>query len=220
MFSNSSIFKKQVVAFTGLLLIFFIFTHLGGNLFIYAGPGVFNSYAHKLHSVGPLLLLPRTLLFIIFVIHITFTCLVVIENIKARGGHKRYSMQKSVGNRSMAESIMPYSGLYIFVFVIFHIIDFAFANQHGVRSFLHGRSYGLYGIVFNSFKDPVYDLLYIFFICFLGLHLCHGVQSLVQTSGFRPKWASVIKMISDYFALLMILGFSSIPIYVYILSRP
>lgn len=219
MFLNTSIAKKQIVAITGFLLILFIITHLGGNLFIYAGPDVFNSYAHKLHSLGPLLLIPRVLLFLIFMVHIFVVHILVIQNFKARGGFKRYAIDKSVGDRSLAERLMTWSGVYIFVFVIFHITDFAFADTHGPRSFLYGKSCGIYGIVFNSFKDPVHGLLYIVAVCFLGLHLSHGFQSTLQTCGFRPKWEGVIKKCSDIFALLMVIGFSSIPVYVYWLSH-
>jgi len=219
MLLNSSIAKKQTVAITGLLLIFFIITHLGGNLFIYAGPDVLNSYAHKLHSVGPLLLIPRVILFIIFVLHIFVIHILVIQNIKARGGLKRYAIDQAVGKRSLAERIMPWSGVYILVFVCFHIFNFAAADQHGPNSFIHGKSYGLYGLVYNYFTNPVHDVLYIIAMIFLGLHLSHGVQSVVQTCGFRPRWETVIKKLSNYFALFIVLGYSSIPIYVYLLSH-
>ena len=102
---------------------------------------------------------------------------------------------------------------------IFHILDFAAADQHGPRTIIYGKSFGIYGLVFNSFKDPVHSALYIVAVYFLGMHLTHGVQSLVQTSGFRPKWASLIKKCGNYFALIMFIGFSSIPIYVYYLSQ-
>lgn len=219
MFLNSSIAKKQTVAFTGLLLVLFIITHLAGNLFIYGGPAMFNAYAHRLHSLGPLLLLARVGLFVVFVTHISVTFCLVMENIKARGGHKRYAIEKAVGQRSLAEKIMPWSGLYIFVFVIFHILDFAAADQQGPRTYIHGTGYGIYGLVFNSFKDPVHSILYIVAVFFLGMHLAHGVQSLVQTSGFRPKWVSTIKKGGNYFALIMVIGFNSIPVYVYCLTH-
>ena len=188
-------------------------------MFIYAGPDVFNSYAHRLHSLGPLLLIARVLLFVIFLVHIFVTNVLAIENIKARGGLGRYAIDQAVGKRTLAERTIFWSGLYIFVFVIFHILDFAAGDQHGPRSFLYGKSYGLYGVVFNSFKDPVHGGLYIIAICFLGLHLSHGFQSILQTYGFRPKWEPVIRKSSNIFALLMVFGFSSIPLYVYWLGH-
>lgn len=219
MLLTSSIAQKQTVALTGLLLIFFIITHLGGNLFIYAGPAVFNSYAHKLHSVGPLLLIPRTVLLVIFLIHILVIHILAIQNIKARGGLKRYAIEQAVGKRTLGERIILWSGLYILVFVIFHILDFAKADQHGPRSFLYGKSYGLYGVVFNSFKDPVHGILYIMAVCFLGLHLSHGVKSIVQTCGIRPRWAHIFQKCSNYFSWSIVFGYSSIPIFVYWLSH-
>jgi len=219
MILSSSIARKQIVAITGFLLIFFIITHLGGNLLIYAGPGVLNSYAHKLHSVGPLLLIPRILLFLIFVTHLFVIHILVIQNIKARGGLKRYAIDQAVGKRTVGERLILWSGIYIFVFVIFHLFNFALADQHGPHTFIHGKSYGLYGLVFNYFTNPIHDALYILAMCFLGLHLSHGVQSIIQTCGFRPKWGRIFQKFSNYFAWIITIGYSSIPIYVYWLSH-
>ena len=219
MIFSSSIAKKQIVAITGFLLILFIFTHLGGNLFIYAGPDVLNSYAHKLHSVGPLLLIPRFLLLSIFLVHIVVIHILVIQNIKARGGLKRYAIDQAVGKRTLSERMILWSGIYILVFVVFHILDFACCDIQGPRSFLYDKSYGLYGVVFNSFTNPVHGFLYIVAVWFLGIHLSHGAKSIIQTSGFRPRWAHMFQKFSDYFALTMAFGFSSIPIYVYWLSH-
>jgi succinate dehydrogenase / fumarate reductase cytochrome b subunit len=219
MILNSSIARKQTVAITGFLLILFIITHLAGNLLIYAGPNVFNSYAHTLHSLGALLFIARTLLFIIFLVHIFVIHILLIQNIKARGGLKRYAIEQAVGKRTLGERIIFWSGLYILVFVVFHILDFALVDQQGPRTFIHGTSFGLYGLVFNSFRDPVHSFLYIVAMGFLGMHLSHGAQSIIQTYGFRPKWAGVFQKCSDYFALIIVFGFSSIPVYVYWLSH-
>jgi len=216
---NSSIAKKQTVAITGFLLILFIIAHLGANLFIFAGPEVFNSYVHQLHSVGFLLLIPRFILAVIFLLHIFVIHILVIQNIKARGGLKRYAIDQAVGKRTISERIILWSGLYILVFVVFHIFDFAWADAHGIRSFIYGKSYGLYGVVFNSFRNPIHGFLYIIAVCFLGMHLSHGVKSITQTLGLRSQWQSFIKSCSNIFALLMAFGYSSIPIYIYWLSH-
>ena len=52
---SSSVARKQIVACTGLLILCFVLTHLGGNLLIFAGPETFNAYAAKLASVRPIL---------------------------------------------------------------------------------------------------------------------------------------------------------------------
>ena len=53
---KSSIGKKQIVATTGLLLIFFLIGHLIGNFLIYGGPDLFNGYAAMLKKAKPVVL--------------------------------------------------------------------------------------------------------------------------------------------------------------------
>ena len=210
---NSSIAKKQIVAVTGLMLVLFVISHLAGNLFIYAGPQALNSYSHKLHSLGPLLLAVRLALLAVVLTHILVTYFLVLENIKARGP-KRY--QVDAPPLSWSQRLMPYSGTYLFLYIIWHILDFTLIDHHGPRSFINGHSYGLYGVVVNAFADPLHAMLYVIAMCFLGLHLAHGVESFIQTLGFKhARWAKGLKTFSEFFALAMIVGYSSIPVYVY-----
>ena len=210
---NSSITKKQVVAVTGLALVLFIIIHLVDNLFIYGGPQVFNGYAQKIHSLGPLLWLMRVGLLTVFVMHVCVTYFLVMENIKARGP-KRYQVDDPP--LSWSQRLMPYSGAYLFFYVIWHLLDFTLIDQHGPRGFINGHGYGIYGVVVNAFADPLHGLLYIIAMCFLGLHLAHGVESFIQTLGFdHARWAKGLKSFSRNFALAMVVGFSSVPIYIY-----
>ncbi len=212
----SSIAKKQIVAVTGLMLVVFIIAHLAGNLFIYGGPAVFNAYADVYHKLRPWFYLVEFGLFLVFLVHIWFTALVVWENIHARGdNYKRYDTFTPVGKRSLATKLMPYSGVYVLLFIIWHIMDFTFVDRLGPESYLNGKSYGLYGIVVNAFADPLHSLLYLMAISFMGLHLAHGTQSLVQTMGFNhSKWSPWLMKFSRYFAWVIVVAYSSIPIYV------
>jgi succinate dehydrogenase / fumarate reductase cytochrome b subunit len=210
---NSSITKKQIVAVTGLVLVLFIIGHLAGNLFIYGGPEAFNGYAKKLKGLGALLWVARGAILVIFLTHVSVTYLLVLENIKARGS-KRY--QVDVPSISWAQRLMPYSGAYLFFYIIWHLLDFTFSDKHGLRSVINGHSYGLYGVVVNAFADPLHGLLYIMAMCFLGLHLAHGVESFIQTLGFdHARWAKGLKCFSECFALAVVVGYSSIPVYIY-----
>ena len=151
----SSIGKKQIVAITGLGLIFFVIAHLAGNLVIFLGPEAYNGYAKKLASLGPLLYLMRGGLIALFVIHIYFTILIIIENRKARP--ERYAIQKAAGegDRSFATRTMALSGTIIFIFVIMHLRDYTFQEHHGPMSLVNGEDFGLYGLVINSFLNPI-----------------------------------------------------------------
>ena len=219
-FPLTSISKKQIVALTGLLLILFIIVHLIGNLLIFGGADLFNGYVEFLDHLRPGTTTAEFILAGIFITHITFTAMLVYVNIKARGGYKRYAVDKSVGDRSWATRLMPLSGAYIFFFLIWHIFDFTLARDDGPRSFIAGKSLGLYGVVINSFKDPLHSILYIIAVCFVGLHLAHGVQSVIQTWGVdRSKFARPLILGSRIFGFIIAFGFSSLPIYVMFFLR-
>lgn len=210
---KSSIGKKQVVAVTGLILIIFVLGHLAGNLLVLLGPEAYNNYAKKLASLRPGLYVVEFGLALIFFIHLLTTYLLVLENIQARP--VPYHVTKESGERSWATRLMPYTGTIIIVFVIYHLLDFTFVDHEGPRSILaDGKSYGLYGVVYNAFRDPAHSLFYIAAMFSLGLHLAHGVQSFLQTFGWATSEA--LKNISNLLGFLIALLYSSIPVYVLI----
>ena len=49
---KSSVGKKVLMSITGLCFCGFLAGHLGGNLTIYGGKEMFNSYAEHLHALG------------------------------------------------------------------------------------------------------------------------------------------------------------------------
>ena len=213
---KSSIGKKQIVAVTGLLLILFVVGHLCGNLLIYLGPDAFNSYAEALARLRPVVFFIEMALLAVFLTHVWVTVLLVHDNMRA-AGVPRYAVANARGEESWATRLKVYTGLFIFAFVIWHLMDFTLSDRHGARAIMAGQYMGLYGVVYNSFLNPVHSALYILAMFCLGFHLAHGVQSFVQTFGFNhPKYTPLIEKISNYFGFLIAVGFSSIPVYVLI----
>ena len=211
--------RKQFVAATGLCLILFVVSHLAGNLLLFAGPEVFNDYAHKLASLRPAFLVVEAGLLLIFVSHLAVTAMLVVANVKARG-QKRYEVQQSQGDRSLATRLMPWTGTVILAFVIWHLIDFTFSDHAGPRGLMpNGEQWGLYGVVFTSFINPLHSLLYMVAMVAVGMHLSHGLQSFVQTFGFSALTVSPkLKRACQGFGLLVGLAFSCIPVYVMIIN--
>lgn len=211
---KSSIGKKQIIAVTGLLLILYLIVHLAGNLAIFAGPEVFNGYAETLVKVRPVILTIEIGLLLVFLTHVITTVLLVLENIRS-AGVTRYAVSKNRGERSLATQLRVYTGLFLLAFVVWHLFDFTWSDHHGPRSMMGVDSLGLYGVVYNSFLNPVHSALYIIAMGCLGFHLAHGVQSFMQTCGFRDsKYVPLVNKVSNIFAIVMAFGFSSIPIYV------
>ena len=213
---KSSIGKKQMVATTGLFLVLFVVGHLAGNLVMYLGPGPFNKYAAKLADLRPWLYIIEVGLLVVFVVHMWLTILLAIENRLARP--VGYEVSLAVGKRALDTRLLPVTGTIIVLFVIWHIVDFTFQDKEGPLSVLaDGQSYGLYGIVYNVFSDPLHSTLYIIAMGALGLHLSHGIQSFIQTFGLNhPKYTPAIRKASNIVAGLIALTFSSIPVYVLI----
>jgi len=211
----SSIGRKQVVAVTGLILIGFLIGHLAGNLIIFLGPLAFNAYAEKLSHLRPGLYIVEFGLLGIFIVHIYMTATLILDNIKARGSG--YRVKQTQGERSWAARLMPYTALAILAFVVWHLLDFTFVDKTGPRSMIGAQSLGLYGIVYNSFTDPFHSTLYIIAMAAIGLHLCHGVESCLQTFGFNnDSNMRTVRTFSQWFAIVISVGFSAIPVYVMI----
>ncbi|MDA1354090.1 MAG: succinate dehydrogenase cytochrome b subunit [bacterium] len=208
--SIPSIRKKQIIAVTGVMLFGFLLAHLSGNFLIFKGPEALNAYAQFLHDLGPVLWGMRIGLIAAFVLHMFFTALVVVENVKARKA--RYAVTKDQGeHRTLLVRLMPYTGVTIFAYLIFHLLDFTFVEKTG---FINGVDYGLYGLVVNTLSNPIHGGLYIIAMLAIGVHLAHAMQSVVQTFGFankciRPKLVQASMVIGFGIAL----AYCAIPIY-------
>jgi len=212
---SSSIGKKQVVAVSGLLLILFLIVHLAGNLLIFGGPEAINIYSSTLHSFGPFVRIAEFGLALIFLVHIAFTAMVVVENKKARP--VSYAGGQGYKERSLATRLMPYTGTVLLLYVITHLFDFTIADHTGSNAFFQGQNLGLYGLILNEFSNPYKVLWYLIAMAAVGFHLIHAIQSVAQSFGLNhPKWTPVLKNVSLILGLLISLSFASIPLYVWL----
>ncbi|VAW19631.1 hypothetical protein MNBD_BACTEROID05-966 [hydrothermal vent metagenome] len=213
-FQNSSIGKKQIIAVTGLALILFVIGHLAGNLFIFSGAKAYIHYAEKLASLRPGLYVVEAMLVAIFVIHMCLTILLVCE--KVRNRPVNYAVRATKGERSVSTKLMAFTGTVVLGFVIYHLLDFTFINHDGPRSVLaDGQSYGIYGVVINSFLDPIHASIYFVAMICVGLHLSHAIQSIFQTFGYNhPRYTPVLRKISNYIGAIVAGVYASIPLFV------
>lgn len=203
-FLESSIGKKMMVAAAGLLLAGFLITHLAGNLFLFVGDTAFNHYANTL-AHNPFLPLAEAGLVVLFLVHIALSVRAVLANRAARPiGYEAYTDK---GNRTAGSRTMAVSGSLILLFLIVHIKTFRFAAPEL-------REASLFKVVIDWFHNPLYAGFYVLALVALGLHLSHGVQSAFQTLGLNhPRYTPLIKKIGLAFAVLIAIGFMSMPIY-------
>jgi succinate dehydrogenase / fumarate reductase cytochrome b subunit len=207
----ASINKKQIVAISGVFLVGFLFAHLSGNLLVFKGPDALNNYAHFLHSLGPVLWIMRIGLVAAFLTHMGMGLAVTIQNRSARG--TKYLVYKDhTDKKSFAAKTMPITGMIILLYLIIHLMDFTY-NTFARSSILDGLDAGLYGIVVNSFSNPIHALGYVIAMFAMGLHLSHAIQSVCQTFGFN-RHLDIISKISLGIGIGLAVLYSSIPVYV------
>ncbi len=205
---SSSIGKKLLMAVTGLGFIGFLAGHLAGNLTIYGGKDSFNSYAEHLHSLGPLVTVAEWGLLLFATIHVVSGLTLFLQNRAARP--IRYKVKKNAGGRTLGSATMPYTGILMLAFVIFHLINFHFVDKTNTT---------IYEIVSTSFANPVYVASYVVAMIIVAIHVSHGLWSAFQTIGAsHQKYTPIIEIVGLAFSVIIGIGFGFIPIYISILA--
>jgi len=177
------------MALTGLVLAGFVLGHMTGNLLMFKSPAAINAYAKWLHENVALLWTARTVLIISVFAHIWVGIQLTLENRAARAGGPA---AEATRRATFASRTMPYSGVVILGFVIFHLLHFTLKAVA-----LGGVSYG----------DDIISML------LLCLHLSHGVSSVFQTLGLRnERWRGRLDVLALAYAWIVALGFISIPL--------
>ena len=215
-FAKSSIGRKMIVAITGLALVIFLAGHLIGNLLVFAGPEAFNDYAQFLHTFlhGGGVWIARIGLLACLVLHVTFTILLTKENKAAR---PKYEHETTV-QAPKSSLIMIWSGLTILAFIIFHLLHFTVKAGSDFASLIEtlpdgSTRHDAHAMVIAGFSNFFVSLFYVISMTLLCSHLSHGVAAIFQTLGLRTKkTAGAIKILSKAYAIVIYVGFISIPI--------
>lgn len=217
-FLRSTIGRKLVVAVTGVILFGFLAGHLAGNLLMFVGPEAMNAYAEllktALHGWG--VWIARAGLLAAFVLHVSGTLSLYRENRKARGPEP-YGCEATV-QASRSSRLMVVSGLVILAFVAYHLAHFTanLGNDYDTLRDAEGR-HDVYAMVVKGFSFWPASAFYIVALALLCSHLGHGVSSVFQTLGLATdrNWPA-IRLFGRAYALVIFVGFISIPICVLI----
>jgi len=205
---GTSVGKKLMMAVTGLGFCCFLTIHLVGNLTLYGGKDFFNAYVEHLHSLGPLVTLAEVGLLVFAVIHVLTGLLLFYQNYKARP--VRYWVNKRAGGRTLGSATMPYTGVILLLFIIFHLINFHFVDKTETTTFQ---------LLSQAFANPVYIFIYMFAVVIAAIHVSHGLWSAFQTLGAdHPKYTPFLRGLSIVFSVVIGVGFGFLPIYVYLLG--
>jgi succinate dehydrogenase / fumarate reductase cytochrome b subunit len=207
---STSVGKKQLMAVTGIMFLLFLTVHLIGNLTIYGGATTFNAYSEHLHALGVLLTVSELGLLLVALIHIFTGLTLFLENRKARP--VRYAVDKSGGGRTWSSVTMPYTGLLILLFIGLHLATVSrFVMDKAGRS--------SFQVLTEVFSHTGLAALYLGAMLVVALHVRHGLWSAFQTVGANhPKYMPCIQRLSIIFAILVGVGFGSLPIIIRVMK--
>lgn len=226
--ASTSVGQKILMAITGLLLCGFLVTHLAGNLLLYAGAEKFNHYAETLHSYGPLLNVAEVGLFGLFLAHIGLACSTNAMNRQAR--RNSYAMNETKQPPFAlpgggASGWMFVTGVLIAFFLVVHVTDMRLKSNPFLdmsSAYENGpdeapNEYIAVRLALTNWTTGAYVLG----LAALGIHLCHGVRSALQTLGLNhPRWNRLLELGSLLFATAITLGFFSLLAWAALTSGP
>lgn len=208
-FFRSTIGRKVVMAVTGLGLVGFVIGHMAGNLqmFLPDGPEAMRRYAIMLREIlhGAGLWLARVALIVAAILHIWSAASLTLESRAARPQrYRKWEPQAS----TFYSRTMRISGVILLAYVVYHLLHMTFGTVH--PDFRHLDPY--YNLVV-AYRAPVIAWGYVAAMVLLGLHLNHGMWSMLRTLGTsHPVYMRTCRLLSAGLTILIVLGYVSVPI--------
>ncbi len=204
-FLGSSIGKKVVMAVTGLALFGFVIAHMLGNLLVFLGPEALNGYAESLRHYPALLWAARIGLLAAAALHVWAAYSLTLMNRAARPEGYR---EKEHRESTYASRTMRWSGVFLLLFVVYHLMHMTWGNAH--PDFIHGEVYHNFVV---GFRQVLATIVYVVAMLALGLHLYHGVWSLLQTLGLsHPRYNHFLHAFASLITAIVVIGNISMPV--------
>jgi len=202
---QSTVGKKALMALTGAILFLYVFFHLLGNLQVFAGPEQIDAYARLLHVSPQILWTVRVVLLAAVLVHVVAG---VSLWYRARSARPEGYAEYRAGASSTASRTMIWSGLLLFAFVVYHLLDLTVGVAN--PDFREGE---VFHNIVVTFGRGAGVLAYLLAMVGLGFHLWHGVYSMFQSLGLsNRRLTPSVKRFAAAVSVILALGFASIPI--------
>ena len=206
---NSSIGRKVVMSVTGIALILFLTFHCCMNVVALFSGKAYNMICELL-GANWYALVATLGLAALAVCHIVYAFILTAQNRRARGA-SRYEVTVKPEKVEWASQNMLVLGIIILLGLLLHLFNFwynmMFAELTGM-AVGHLPSDG-FAFIQDTFKEPVYVVLYLVWLAALWFHLAHGFWSSMQTLGVSGKvWFKRWQCISVAYTSLLMLAFA------------
>lgn len=197
--------KKFAMALSGVIFFGYVIGHMAGNLQIFLGRQKINDYAAFLHGTPSLLWGTRIVLFLSLIVHV-YTGVSLAQHSRA-ARPVRYHV-KGQRRPNVAARTMLLSGLVIAAFVLYHLLHLTTGTVH--PDFVPLKPYDN---LVSGFQSTPVALVYIVAVALLGLHLYHGAWSMFQSMGIsHPRYTPALRTFAAAASILLVVGFSSVPL--------
>ncbi|HBG53037.1 MAG TPA: succinate dehydrogenase/fumarate reductase cytochrome b subunit [Rikenellaceae bacterium] len=210
---SSSIAKKAIMSVTGLFLILFLTLHVTANLTILWGPETYDAVTEFM-GTNPFIQLMVPVLALGFVIHIGYSLILNLKNLKARGPVTYAGGMKSRGfgfDRRASQNMLVL-GVIVLGFLILHLSQFWTKMQW--QHLAGGEPQNGYLLVTGYLGTPWIAICYIAWFGALWFHITHGFWSAFQTLGLNNRrLLPILRAVSVVYASLLFGGFSTIVIW-------
>jgi succinate dehydrogenase / fumarate reductase cytochrome b subunit len=205
-FYQTTVFKKAIMAITGMILFLFVIGHMIGNLQIFLGRETLDAYGHFLHSVPELLWPVRIVLLAAVTLHIIST--IQLATVKNAARPVQY-VKKNDSHSSYASRTMYWSGPIVAAFIVYHILHLTLGvAQPSV--YVQGA---VYDNVVYGFQNYAISGFYILSMALLCTHLYHGAWSMFQSVGINhPRYTPMLRKFAALMAIVIFIGNVSIPV--------
>jgi len=205
-FYETTVFKKAIMASTGVVLFGFVIGHMIGNLQIYEGREKLDAYGQLLHSLPGLLWTTRIILLTCVSLHILTT--VQLALLKKSARPVEY-VKKDNSHSSYASRTMYWSGPIVLVFIIYHIL-------HLTLGVVQPDTYqfgAVYDNLVHGFQNYAISGFYILSMVLLCIHIYHGAWSMFQSLGVNhPTYTPILRKFAALMAIVIFIGNISIPV--------
>ena len=219
---STAVGKKYAMAISGVALMGFVLFHMIGNLKMYLGAAELDHYAEflkqLLYPLAPkesVLWILRAGLLGMLVLHLHAAWSLTVLNRAARP--VKYQSARDYEEASLASRSMRLSGVVVFAFIVWHLLDLTFGVVNTVGTDGEFVRTEMYANVVRSFERWPVALFYIVANLLLGLHLSHGAWSIFQSLGWNnPRFNAWRRAFARGFAAVVVIGNVSFPIAVLI----
>ena len=205
---------KLIMAVTGLLFALFVVGHMAGNLKLYlpaeGGDEALDEYGAFLRSMGePLfphegaLWIIRAVLLVAIIAHIYGAIAFTARSKASRGKFRRSNLMG--GLDSFATKSMLVTGIVLLLFIIFHLLDLTLGVQPiAPGDFVEGAVKA--NMIATFSRWPV-TIVYVIAMCFLFLHLTHGIRLAASDLGITgAKWRQTFLILAYVIPAVVCIG--------------